>query len=234
LTDWGTVNYHDNTSLYIKYTIENIGSETVSVGNSLFNVYADDYHVGVSYAHNYEFGETVSGDISSGRKMDGALYYDVNPANVTVIELECGGEVFVIKDDNISDADSEGEVTALSEKDLSGTDIPSDMKVDSKEIDSSELSGYYGGTLGQSSISMYMYSSPDGVAVGYAEVYVEGGQYFYVGEIGELKTNVYKVATDTGEDVLLGLYKQDDEIMIQLYVDGQFIEEYLMGERYES
>jgi hypothetical protein len=166
--------------------------------------------------------------------MDGALYYDVNPANVTVIELECGGAVFVIKDDNISDADSEGEVTALSEKDLSGTDIPSDMKVDSKEIDSSELSGYYGGTLGQSSISMYMYSSPDGVAVGYAEVYVEGGQYFYVGEIGELKTNVYKVATDTGEDVLLGLYKQDDEIMIQLYVDGQFIEEYLMGERYES
>ncbi|WP_172472143.1 hypothetical protein, partial [Thomasclavelia cocleata] len=70
--------------------------------------------------------------------------------------------------------------------------------------------------------------------IGNAEIYVEGGQYSYNGQIAEAAVNVYKVATDTDEEVLLAASMSDDTIMLQLYVDGQLIEEYLMMEHYES
>lgn len=227
VTDWGTTKGYadgvpDKPVLYVKYMIENIGEETVYVGNHLFEVYADNYNVNeTTVLGENKVGEVVACDLSSGRKIEGVLYNEINPEDASVIEVECGEAVFVLKD------------TTFNKVDLSDTDVPSDMKVDSNAIEVSELSGYYGGTLGQSYISISIYSSPEDIAVGNAEVYVEGGQYSYTGEICELETNVYKLA-NVGENVLMGFYTQNDEIMIQLYVDGQFIEEYSMGEHYES
>ena len=44
----------------------------------------------------------------------------------------------------------------------------------------------------------------------------------------------YKIATDTGEEVLLVEEDYGDIIMLQLYVDGQYLGEYQMVEHYES
>jgi hypothetical protein len=105
LTDWGTTHrvYDDDTpALYVKYEIENVGNKDVTIGGSLFNVYADNYNVGTaSVLSEYEVGDVIyARTLSSGRKVDGALYKDVNPADVSVIEVEVGSSVFVLKDDS--------------------------------------------------------------------------------------------------------------------------------------
>ena len=123
--------------------------------------------------------------------------------------------------------------------------LPSDIKVDSEKIEYAAISGNYGGMQGMSSIDLSMYSSPENNSVGNADVYVQGGEYSYTGEISEVATNVYKVANTEGKDVLLAVstqtveynlgYDQDSgTLWIQLYVDGELIEEYMMLEHYES
>lgn len=114
---------------------------------------------------------------------------------------------------------------------------PWEAAASNERIEASAISGSYGGTMGQSTLSVSIYSSPEEgeAGIGNAEIYVEGGQYSYHGQIAELTTNVYKVATDTGEEVLLAASKADDgTITVALYVDGQLVEEYLMMEHYES
>lgn len=118
-----------------------------------------------------------------------------------------------------------------------GVNIPSGVKADDSLINPDMLSGLYGGTMGQSTISLSIYSSQEEgeTGIGNAEIYVEGGQYSYNGQIAGVAINVYEVMADTGEEVLLAASASDDGvIMLQLYVDGQLIEEYLMLEHYES
>lgn len=234
LTDWGKVrDYLGNPVIYIKYMIENVGSETVTVGNLLFDLYADDYSVqGATVLSEDGVGDEVLGkDLSAGRKLEGVLYRDINPDNATVIEVECVGSVFVLKDESTAN----GSAIMLDGNSLDNVSIPSDMEIDSEPIESYRLSGYYSGMMGQSTISLSIYSSTeDEIGIGNADIYVEGGQYSYYGEIAELTTNVYIVAADTDDEVLLSASTWEDTIMLHLYVDGQLIEEYLMMEHYES
>ena len=58
--------------------------------------------------------------------------------------------------------------------------------------------------------------------------------YSYNGQIAEAAVNVYKVATDTDEEVLLAVSTSDNGIVLQLYVNGNLVEEYFMLEHYES
>ena len=101
LTDWGPF-YDDaleKTVLYVSYFIENTGQEKVMVGPGLFDVYADDYDVGSIYVLKGENGENSS--LSAGRKTTGRFYADINPDTAGVIEAECGGSVFVLKDESM-------------------------------------------------------------------------------------------------------------------------------------
>ena len=71
------------------------------------------------------------------------------------------------------------------------------------------MSGYYGGiTDGQSvmDISMYTEDTENG-SIGYADIYVEGGEYSYQAELYEASTNLYWVAADTDEEVALFAYR---------------------------
>lgn len=244
LTDWGSADDGLGSSvLAVKYMIENTGTTSVRVGPGLFSVYADDYSIEQTYL-NSEDSHTA--DLSGGRKMDGIFYAKINPNDAQVIEVECGGSVFVLKDggDAVSDSGSRNVVSV--DEDTSNTaDIPADMRVDSEKIDYLALSGNYGGMQGMSSIDLSMYSSPEENSVGNADVYVQGGEYAYVGEISEVATNVYKVANTEGQEVLLAVSTEIAEydtgenqdsgtLWIQLYVDGELIEEYMMLEHYES
>ena len=232
-TDWGSkFDGIDKTVLFVSYTIENVGKESVSVGPGLFDVYADDY----SIAKTSVLGGTDDShyvDLSAGRKTDGTFYADINPENADVIEVECGGSVFVLKDVSMVGSSA----TALDENNLGDVSIPSDIKVDDSSIEPDMLSGSYGGMMGQSTLSLSIYSSQEEgeTGIGNAEIYVEGGQYSYHGQIAGVAINVYEVAADAGEEVLLAASTSDDgTIMLQLYVNGQLIEEYCMLEHYES
>lgn len=100
----------------------------------------------------------------------------------------------------------------------------------------SELSGSYEGSTGQSSLSISIYSSQeDGeTAIGTVWMYADDEQY-YLGEIiAEPEIGVYLLETDTGEEVVLDAYSDYGTIVIDLYMNGQYIDEYTMVEHYES
>ena len=99
-----------------------------------------------------------------------------------------------------------------------------------------ELEGHYEGIIGAQSyldFSVYTDSSEDG-SVGVADIYVEGGQYSYQAEIYEVSTNLYKAEVDTSENVMLSAYKDGDYFILQLYVDGECITEYLLVSQFQS
>ena len=104
----------------------------------------------------------------------------------------------------------------------------------------SELSGFYEGSTGQSSLSVSIYTSWEEKSIGTVGLYVDD-EWYYLGEIiAESEKDVYLVETDTGEEVVFdvhsgyGAYLDYGIIVIDLYVDGQYIDEYLMVEHYES
>lgn len=97
-----------------------------------------------------------------------------------------------------------------------------------------ELSGFYGGSTEQSTLSISIYSSQEEgeVEIGNAEIYVKGDYYF--GYIIPLEKDVFGVFTDTGEEIVLVKTVFNDIIVLQLYMNNQYIEEYWMQEHYES
>lgn len=79
-----------------------------------------------------------------------------------------------------------------------------------------ELSGHYGGIIGGQSvmdISMYSEDTVNG-SIGYADIYVEGGEYSYQAELYEASTNLYWVAADTDEEVALSAYRDGTDIIV--------------------
>jgi len=121
LTGWGKGNamYNNAPYVWIAYTIENTGEEKITVGNSLFTIYADDYA-----ADSLVFSEDNKGvavaELSSGRKVDGELYAAIDPENVSVIEVELWNAVFVIKDnmEGINGADVQNTNTGKTGEDF--------------------------------------------------------------------------------------------------------------------
>lgn len=119
---------------------------------------------------------------------------------------------------------------------LSQNELPDVPKEMSEPIENYYgLSGAYSGSLEQSTLSLSIYSSQEEgeVAIGNVEIYVEGGWY-YSGNVVPIEKDVYQVVTETGEEVLLVASTSDSSIGLQLYVDGEYIEEYWMTEHYES
>lgn len=98
-----------------------------------------------------------------------------------------------------------------------------------------KLSGSYSDSTGSLTLSLSIYSSQEEgeIEIGSADIYASNGQH-YVGSVTPVEKNVYKIATDTGEEVLLVEEDYGDIIMLQLYVDGQYLGEYQMVEHYES
>lgn len=98
----------------------------------------------------------------------------------------------------------------------------------------SELSGSYEGSTGQSILSISIYTSWEEASIGNVEIYVDDEWYYLGNIIAEPEQDVYLVETDAGEEVLLDVYSAYGTIAIDLYVDGEYIDEYLMVEHYES
>lgn len=116
LTEWGSkYDEIEGILLYADYTIENTGTEKVSVGGDMFEVYADDYHVEQDYLQD---DTILIVDLPSGRKVNGTFYAYVNPDNAETIEVECYDSIFILKDGN-----SDVPETMPNSGDLEGADV---------------------------------------------------------------------------------------------------------------
>ena len=89
-----------NDIAYITYVIENIGNIDVTVGESMFSVYANDYIADLNYGEHSVYEETIS----SGRKVSGKLYPNIIMDKVVKLEIECGDIVFLLRDTGKADA----------------------------------------------------------------------------------------------------------------------------------
>lgn len=94
--------------------------------------------------------------------------------------------------------------------------------------------GSYAGNAYGSTMYLSIYSSLEEgeVSIGNAEVCAYGGQYYYFGSIIPLGNGTYMVETDIGDEVLLVESEYSDFIGFEMYVNGQFIDEYWLVEHY--
>lgn len=135
----------------------------------------------------------------------------------------------------VIDEDASRIVIAL-DKDTTVPMIPDDIQKDSDVIETADIAGGYVGVNNAAnwmSVSMYT-SEEQGDAIGNADIYLADGVLSCSGEIEEIKTNIYKVAVDTGDSVVFGVVDKSDTKHIYLYINGEAIEEFLMTEAYYS
>lgn len=97
------------------------------------------------------------------------------------------------------------------------------------------LSGSYSASTGQSTLDISIYTSQEEgeTEIGSVQLYADDGQYF-VGVLIPIDKGTYKFMTDTEEEVILTESPFGNEVILQMYVNGQYLEEYRMTEHYES
>lgn len=96
LTAWGR-KYGtgiDGGVIYIKYEIENTGNTEMTVDESIFDVYADDFKVDLISGEN-SLGVQ---NLSAGRKTSGTIYANTSPLGEQIIEVDCCGYLYLIWD----------------------------------------------------------------------------------------------------------------------------------------
>lgn len=112
--------------------------------------------------------------------------------------------------------------------------FPEGMKIDNETIEYFDLSGKYVGDNLSSEIELNIYSSPEQDIIGNVQIASESTEYNYSGEVSEVEKNVYCLE-NVEDEVLLSVYRNDDGIlMIELYVNGEYVDQYTMQEHYES
>lgn len=127
------------------------------------------------------------------------------------------------------------------EDDEYGSPYPAQMNYYPERLEPLDVAGYYGGDYGQSVAYVNIYSSPEDIEVGNATIYFDSeieryGGNEYSGELLELDTNLYCLVNDGDEDILIGVnYDADNDlILLEVWIDGQYVETYYMSEHYES
>ena len=222
-------------------------------GNNIIRNYDMDYAGAVIY----ESYLTVNDDYEVVELLDEGLsiwyFRDINGDGMIDEDEYCDEPIYYYGDSEISEEEyaayqvrgdfdmicgemSTEEIMAQLESDVIGsiTDDSAPSYYEPIE-DYWKLSGSYSDSTDGLTLSLSIYSSQEEgeIEIGSADIYASNGQH-YVGSVTPVEKNVYKIATDTGEEVLLVEEDYGDIIMLQLYVDGQYLGEYQMVEHYES
>ena len=205
INDWGK-DYETLSSkklLYVEYEIENTGDTDVSFGNSVFEIYADDYTVEQSYI---EDGADMLSTIAPGRKANAKLYGVMDPDNVTNIELQINDIVIAIKGEKVTQEGIENQLITPEEVDYAAA----------AEEYISDISGYYQNTQKKSeNAEINIYPEPEGNVIGTAST--SNG---YEGELVEITTNVYQLICDESDPIVLSFTYGSDGSTGE---DGTFI-----------
>lgn len=130
---------------------------------------------------------------------------------------------------NPESEESAAEGTEAPEGEEAGGNEPPEMPVDENPIEESALAGSYSPSAGGAELALSIYTDEgDEGEIGVAE----GA---YSGPIVNVRTNVYRIITDTEEEILLGISTgEDGTVVIRLYADGAYVDEYVMTEHFES
>lgn len=216
ITEWGTVvDDLQGELVYIHYGIKNVSDITCNVGNSMFDVYADNYMVEQIIPASINTYLT-NATLSAGRQAEGDIFLNIDPEAVSNIEVECGPAVWIIK-----------KPTEV----ITKSDIPEGIIKGEEPMDSIVLAGRYETDFGDVA-ELNMYSSFETEAVGNASVSINGSTIS--GELIPIDTNVYQIITSDGTVALLGVSSEESQPCLDLYIDGNHIEYYHLVEQYIS
>lgn len=185
--------------VYAHYEIQNTSDGYITVGNGMFNVYADNYML-----EQFVLKDDViyNVELSGGRQLSGTIYVELNPENVSTIEIECGDVIWVLK-----------EPTPIVEVEM----IPESMIRDAEAIPYEDMAGEYVGITGLYA-AFSMYSAIEDEYVGNVEMQLTDR---LKGKLVHVDTNVYQIITSDGSVILLGVYRDNENIGMDMYVDGQ-------------
>ena len=106
--------------------------------------------------------------------------------------------------------------------------IPVEIFKDEVFIEYDQIAGLYYG-IGENYASINMYSAFDTEFVGNIEI---TGERTLWGELITLDTNLYQIITESGEEVLLGIYLDNGTTAGNLYINGQNAGYFMMVEQY--
>lgn len=224
--DWGCMTYTE-TDIYLRGdgTISSISSyelEELSVDGQSFHSDSDE---GIKDAIIELFGQDYTDEDHwlSGGCMSTVYQYPQYTLSFDVSRYD--GRWSVV----ISEPSEEEEVIFGYEEE----DAPSSVYIQEPIENYLRLSGSYSASIGQSSLGIGIYTSQEEgeIEIGTVAIYAENGDYF-VGTLIPTSAGVYEVVTDTGEEVILIEVDSDDAVTLDMYVDGQYLEEYWMTEHY--
>ena len=128
----------------------------------------------------------------------------------------------------------DGFVVPDAESEENDSSLPDGMKMDDETIEYLDLSGNYTNDNASSEIELNIYSSPEQNVIGNIQIVSDNTEYNYSGEVSEMEKNVYRIE-NVEDEVLLSVYRNDTGIlMIGLYVNGEYVDQYTMQAHYES
>ncbi len=163
-----------------------------------------------------------------------------------------------------TDLETDSESASAESSDEETPDEAQEMKIAPERVEYLELSGGYTSSSGQSAMDLLMYTWTENEELGTAAVYAASdgtdGAYhetyeeiYYEGTIVESEQNLYRVVTNTEDEVLLAVSESDSDveipvyvgdelletrtgkgIVIQLFVNGQYVDEYSQVTRWTS
>jgi hypothetical protein len=178
ITDWGTADVLDETCTYISCICENIGDVPAEYSCGWFDFYADDFSVERCVSALDD--SLLVGTISSGRKVEGRVYANVDPATVSVLEVEITGHAYTLKDENTDNNDTnKSEASAGNIPDFNGSWMDTNYYKYSMEIVSQndayyDISVYY--TMGAGGNTYWEFSGEYDESQG-GIVYTDGRCY---------------------------------------------------------
>lgn len=206
----------DQPYVRVDYTVENVGTELVTVGESMFTLYADDTYVESTYITgdgDVHYGETLS----TGRKLTGSCHFLVDYDAVNRIELEVFNDaIYVLKEAGVSAVSNSGsgEYTLLDPPPedmtyMSDTDLYLEIKY---------FDGWADGSLNTENGVAYVTISESS---GHEETYV-----MYFSDDGEIY-----LADDASESPMFYLvfYAIGEQLHVDVYNDSENLTFYIVG-----
>lgn len=234
--EWTGEKYPDEgfVFLYVAYTVKNIGTTSGNMGVGKL-VYDGTYKYNAYSTLGYQLGIPPLAEPSEGAFIFMVPIDVMDSDKSLVLNIEDGGnEILISYTIRPSDILLEtSEVSDYTEEKTFSYDTTAGFSQPLEYY--YQLSGLYEGSTGQSSLSISIYSSQgeEETEIGNVWMYVDGEQY-YLGMIIAEQNDIYLVESDTGEEVVLNAYTYEGTIVIDLYVDGQYIDTYTMVEHYVS
>lgn len=215
ITNYGSTVDGITPILYVDYEIENIGDQLVSIGNSMFSIYADDYTVEQS---NLGEKTVILENVAPGKKVAARLYGNINPESVDKIELIVGNVTFAIKGEGVSEEALERRLLREDQVSFASADEEPLIDIEGTYEEFEEIWG----SKKEKIVTINLFSSPEGNRVGSAEIEIP--MYgTYTGDFVEIKTNVYQLIDQVKPVIISFKINSLQQLYVHVYVNGMNI-----------